>query len=113
MVTPYEQGVIAPYLRLVPEVSMKLKNGKTFIPDGTLKDQLRLDHGYWEIKNEIDDINEEDQKEIRQGLSQRQYTVRRSQTAVLFQHGVEIMRLRMQEYGQLDKQSTTMWVLIR
>ncbi|MBK8142838.1 MAG: hypothetical protein IPK57_18950 [Chitinophagaceae bacterium] len=37
-------------LRLIAEVSIKLKNGKTVTPDGSLKDVLRLDHGYWKVK---------------------------------------------------------------
>ena len=54
-------------LRLIAEVSIKLKNGKTVTPDGTLKDVLRLDHGYWESKDEADDINVEIQKKFARG----------------------------------------------
>ena len=39
-------------LMLIAEVSLKTKNGKIVTPDGTLKDILRLDHGYWESKDE-------------------------------------------------------------
>ncbi len=34
-------------LRLVAEVSVRGKLGKAVIPDGTLKDNLVLDWGYW------------------------------------------------------------------
>ena len=47
-------------LKLVPEISLKTKTGKIVTPDGTLKDVLRLDHGYWESKDESDDIDEEE-----------------------------------------------------
>jgi hypothetical protein len=72
-------------LRLVPEVSIKLKNGKIVTPDGTLKDQLRLDHGYWESKDESDDINEEIRNKFSKGYPSDNILFEDSQTAVLFQ----------------------------
>ena len=46
-------------LKLIPEISTKNKQGKIITPDGTLKDQIRNDWGYWESKDEHDDINQE------------------------------------------------------
>ncbi|PKN73677.1 MAG: hypothetical protein CVU50_02890 [Candidatus Cloacimonetes bacterium HGW-Cloacimonetes-3] len=46
-------------LRLVPEVPVKGKLGKTVTPDGTLNDTLVLDWGYWESKDEFDDLEKE------------------------------------------------------
>lgn len=54
-------------LMLIPEISIKTKAGKTVTPDGTLKNVLRLDHGYWESKDESDDINEEIKKKFSRG----------------------------------------------
>lgn len=54
-------------LMLVPEVSLKNKQGKTVTPDGTLKDSLRQDWGYWESKDESDDIDEEIRKKFAKG----------------------------------------------
>src|SRR3982751_2987352 len=90
-------------LRLIAEVSIKLKNGKIVTPDGTLKDQLRLDHGYWESKDESDDINEEIRKKFSKGYPSDNILFEDSQTAVLFQHGAEIMRVRMEEEEKFDK----------
>jgi predicted helicase len=90
-------------LRLVPEVSIKLKNGKTVTPDGTLKDVLRLDHGYWESKDESDDINEEIQKKFAKGYPNDNILFEDSQTAVLFQHGEEVMRTPLEDEDALDK----------
>lgn len=90
-------------LRLIPEVSIKLKNGKTVTPDGTLKDQLRLDHGYWESKDEADDINEEIKKKFSKGYPSDNILFEDTNTAVLYQHGDEVMRVPMQEEEQLDK----------
>ncbi len=90
-------------LRLVAEVSIKLKNGKTVTPDGTLKDVLRLDHGYWESKDESDDINEEIQKKFAKGYPNDNILFEDSQTAVLFQHGEEVMRNSLEDEEALDK----------
>lgn len=90
-------------LRLVAEVSIKLKNGRTVTPDGTLKDILRLDHGYWESKDEADDINEEIQKKFAKGYPNDNILFEDSQTAVLVQHGEEVMRTSLDDEAALDK----------
>ncbi|WP_262691457.1 hypothetical protein [Arachidicoccus soli] len=41
---------------IVAEVIIKAPNGKNVTPDGTLKDMLRQDWGYWESKDESDDL---------------------------------------------------------
>ena len=46
-------------LMIVPEVTIKGKNGKNVTPDGTLKDTLVQDWGYWESKDEADIIDDE------------------------------------------------------
>lgn len=90
-------------LRLIAEVSIKLKNGKTVTPDGTLKDVLRLDHGYWESKDEADDINEEISKKFAKGYPNDNILFEDSNTAVLFQHGEEVMRTALEDEEVLDK----------
>jgi predicted helicase len=90
-------------LRLIAEVSIKLKNGKTVTPDGTLKDVLRLDHGYWESKDESDDINEEINKKFSKGYPSDNILFEDSQSAVLFQHGEEVMRTSLEDEVVLDK----------
>ena len=90
-------------LRLIAEVSIKLKNGKTVTPDGTLKDVLRLDHGYWESKDEADDINEEINKKFAKGYPNDNILFEDSTAAVLFQHGQEVMRTALEDEEVLDK----------
>lgn len=90
-------------LRLIAEVSIKLKNGKTVTPDGTLKDVLRLDHGYWESKDEADDINEEINKKFAKGYPNDNILFEDSNTAVLFQHGQEVIRTSLEDEEVLDK----------
>ena len=90
-------------LRLIAEVSIKLKNGKTVTPDGTLKDVLRLDHGYWESKDEADDINVEIQKKFAKGYPNDNILFEDSSTAVLYQYGVEVARTPLEDEIALDK----------
>lgn len=90
-------------LRLIAEVSIKLKNGKTVTPDGTLKDVLRLDHGYWESKDEADDINIEIQKKFAKGYPNDNILFEDSSTAVLYQYGVEVARTPLENEVALDK----------
>lgn len=90
-------------LRLIAEVSIKLKSGKTVTPDGTLKDVLRLDHGYWESKDEADDINVEIQKKFAKGYPNDNILFEDSSTAVLYQYGVEVARTPLEDEVALDK----------
>ena len=46
-------------LMLITELFIKGSKGKKVNPDGTLKDALRQDWGYWESKDEADNIVEE------------------------------------------------------
>lgn len=90
-------------LLLIPEVSIRLKNGKTVTPDGTLKDALRLDHGYWESKDESDDLDEEIRKKLGKGYPTDNIIFEDSVQAVLIQHGQEVMRVRMDDEEAFDK----------
>ncbi len=90
-------------LKLVPEISLKTKSGKIVTPDGTLKDVLRLDHGYWESKDEADDINEEIKKKFGKGYPNENILFEDSQTAILYQKGEEVLRVPMQDGEELDK----------
>ena len=90
-------------LMLIAEVSLKTKTGKTVTPDGTLKDVLRLDHGYWESKDEADDIDEEIKKKFAKNYPNDNILFEDSNTAVLIQHGEEVMRTAMEDEEKLDK----------
>lgn len=76
-------------LLLVPE----LKYGTSAIPDGTLKDALRQDWGYWESKDTFDSLDEEIQKKIQKRYPTTNILFEDSQTAVLFQNGSEVYRV--------------------
>ena len=90
-------------LMLVAEISTKNKQGKIITPDGTLKDYIRNDWGYWESKDESDDINEEIIKKFGKGYPSDNILFEDSQTAVLYQHGDEVLRVNMREEEQLNR----------
>lgn len=52
---------------LVPKIAIKTAKGANIIPDGALKNALRLDFGYWESKDIKDDIDKEIQAKIGKG----------------------------------------------
>ncbi len=90
-------------LMLIPEITIKTKEGKNVIPDGTLKDALRQDWGYWESKDEADDIDEEIIKKFGKGYPDDNILFEDSNEAVLYQHGSEILRVSMKNADGLDK----------
>ncbi|MEB3150595.1 MAG: N-6 DNA methylase, partial [Sphaerospermopsis sp.] len=87
---------------LIPELDFKLPNGKVVYPDGTVKDALRLDWGYWEAKDEYDNLDQEIEKKLNKGYPDSNILFEDSQTAVLIQGGTETMRVSMQDADALD-----------
>jgi len=74
-------------LMVVPEVTIKTKAGKNVTPDGTLKDTLRQDWGYWESKDESDKIDDEIKKKFDKGYPKDNILFEDSHTAILIQNG--------------------------
>jgi predicted helicase len=75
-------------LLLIPELEYKTPTGKTVVPDGTLKDALRLDWGYWESKDSNDDLEAEIVKKFRKGYPSSNILFEDGQTAILYQKAV-------------------------
>ncbi len=87
---------------LVAEVSLKVGK-KTITPDGTVRDSLQLDWGYWEAKDEADDIDEEIAKKFAKNYPKDNILFEDSRTAVLYQEGHEVMRINMKDAEKLDR----------
>src|SRR2546423_1524536 len=82
-------------LLLIPEIPYKvLQTGKTIRPDGTLKDAIRLDWGYWESKGIDSDIDKAIEKKFREGYPKSNILFDNTETAVLFQQGNEVLRCK-------------------
>jgi len=87
---------------LIPELDYKLPNGKIVYPDGTIKDALRLDWGYWESKDQYDKLDEEIEKKLNKGYPDSNILFEDSQTAVLIQSGQETQRVLMRDAEAVD-----------
>lgn len=90
-------------LLLVAELPVRGTKGRDVTPDGTLKNVLRLDYGYWESKDEALDLDEEIEKKIRKGYPLNNILFEDSQKAVLFQGNQEVMRVNMRKPDELDR----------
>lgn len=90
-------------LMIVPEVTIKTKAGKNVTPDGTLKDTLRQDWGYWESKDESDKIDDEIRKKFDKGYPKDNILFEDSQTAVLWQNEAEVDRVSMRDADALHR----------
>ena len=66
-------------LALVPELPVPGQ----LVPDGTVKDSLRLARGYWEAKDTHDDLDTEIQRKLDRGYPQDNIIFEDSRTAVL------------------------------
>ncbi len=90
-------------LMLVPKITIKSTKGTNIVPDGALKNALRLDFGYWESKDTKDDIDREIQAKINKGYPLTNTLFEDSETAVLFQQNAQVLRVKMREPEQLEK----------
>ncbi len=90
-------------LVLVAELPVRGTKGKDVTPDGTLKNVLRLDYGYWESKDESLDLDEEIDKKIKKGYPLNNILFEDSTKAILFQGGEEVIRIDMRKPEELDR----------
>jgi len=87
-----EQYARSKNLELVPEVEYVTRTGRKVYPDGTLKDALRQDWGYWESKDEKDDLKAEIAAKLAKGYPTFNILFEDTHTAVLYQSGEEVLR---------------------
>ena len=87
---------------LISELEYKTKLGKTVYLDGIVKDALRLDWGYYEGKDQYDNLDKEIEKKFDRGYPNDNIIFENSNTAVLIQAGEERLRVSMQDTEALD-----------
>ena len=104
-IRPAFQNCLAAYcaahrerLTLVPE--LRAPGG---VPDGTVKDSLRMTRGYWEAKDSHDDLDAEIQAKFDRGYPRDNIVFEDSLTAVLFQNGEPALRVDMSRPGDLHR----------
>ena len=105
-IRPAFQGCLAAYcgehrerLALVPELPVP----SGVIPDGTVKDALRMARGYWEAKDSHDDLDSEITRKFDRGYPRDNIIFEDSQIAVLIQNREEAMRADMSRPGDLHR----------
>ena len=86
-------------LALVPELPVP----SGVVPDGTVKDALRMARGYWESKDPHDDLDAEITRKFDRGYPRDNIIFEDSQTAVLIQNREEAMRADMSRPGDLHR----------
>jgi predicted helicase len=89
-------------LLLVPEVEVRTRGGKRVVPDGTLKDALRQDWGYWESKDEKDDLQAEIAVKFAKGYPSTNILFEDTHNAVLYQNAAEVARASFTDASALD-----------
>lgn len=86
------------------EVTIKNENGKNVRPDGILMNELRIHKGYVESKDTNDTLDEEINKKLyKDGYPKSNIIFQDSIYAVLFQNGIEISRIEMNDADKLEK----------
>lgn len=97
-----EQYARSKNLVLVPEVEYITKTGRRVIPDGTMKDALRQDWGFWESKDEKDTLADEIAAKLAKGYPTFNILFEDTHTAILYQGGEEVLRADFANAAALD-----------
>jgi hypothetical protein len=96
----HELGLRAPFQNLLDKAARKRgwtfvselptsSGGKSIRPDGTVRDEFRLQRGWWEAKDTSDNLAAEIQRKIKAGYPTRNTIFEDTQTAVLYQDNCE------------------------
>ena len=80
-----------PPLTLVPEYRIERARGSSVIVDGALVDLYHLPHGYWEAKDEKDDLAKEVQLKLDKGYPRDNIIFQSPERAILYQGGTRIL----------------------
>jgi len=90
-------------LVFVPEYEIETKAKDRRYVDGALLYELRMPFGYWEAKDEKDDLDAEIETKFRRGYPQDNIIFEDSTEAVLIQNRQEVMRCGVDEVAALEK----------
>jgi hypothetical protein len=90
-------------LIFVPEYEYETLTKDRRYVDGALLHELRVPFGYWEAKDEKDDLDEEIDKKFRRGYPQDNIVFEDSREAVLIQNKQQVMRCGVEDGTQLEK----------
>ncbi len=97
-----EQYARARNLEMIAELDFRTRFGSVVYPDGTLKDALRQDWGFWESKDQYDDLEAEIAAKLAKGYPTTNILFEDTRTAVLYQAGQEVGRANFKDDQALD-----------
>jgi predicted helicase len=88
-------------LVFLPEFPHKTLTKSNVVLDGALLHELRMPLGYWEAKDEKDDLDEEIEKKFRKGYPQDNIIFSDDKTVVLIQNKEEVIRVQVEDTAKL------------
>ncbi len=89
--------------KLVPEWPIKRQKKNSLRVDGALVDEFRLTHGYWEAKDESDDLAKEVKRKFAAGYPNDNILFQAPTRAILWQNNKEILDADLNDAAQLVK----------
>lgn len=90
-------------LVFVPEFEIESPAKERRYVDGALLHALRLPFGYWEAKDEKDDLDAEIEAKFKRGYPKDNIIFEDSTQAVLIQNGVQVIRCKVDDVEALEK----------
>ncbi|WP_324781196.1 type ISP restriction/modification enzyme [Thiobacillus sedimenti] len=90
-------------LTFIPEYELETRTKERRYVDGALLHTLRVPFGYWEAKDEKDDLDAEIAHKFKRGYPKTNILFDDSKQVVLIQHGEEVMRCGVEDVVQLEK----------
>ncbi len=90
-------------LVFVPEYEMDTPTKERRYVDGALLHELRVPFGYWEAKDEADELDTEIALKFKRAYPQDNIVFEDSTQAVLIQHREKVMRCEVTDVAQLEK----------
>ena len=86
---------------LVPEHSMTVRRNRRIVVDGALMDDFRLTHGYWEAKDEDDDLPSEVVRKLEAGYPRDNILFQTPHRAILWQNNQQMPEADLRDRAQL------------
>ena len=86
---------------LVPEHSMTVRQNRRIVVDGALMDNFRLTHGYWEAKDEDDDLPSEVVRKFEKGYPRDNILFQDPHRAILWQNNQQMPEADLRDRAQL------------
>jgi predicted helicase len=90
-------------LVFIPEYKLDSATKDMRFVDGALLHELRVPFGYWEAKDDKDDLDDEIANKFKRGYPQDNIVFEDSTQAVLIQHREEVMRCSVTDVKALEK----------